>query len=183
MRPVEGGQEEVAEGVPGEAAAVREAVLEEAGEQVFVVGQRGDAVADVARRQHPEFPAQHARGAAVVGHGDDAEQVGEAARVASERLEPAQDAGEAGAAPDDGDGPARDGRRQVGVLPALAEGGEVRVVEGMDAVLPVQLDRPLQSLGGLVQALLQGVDRRLEVGEALVLADRPPFLASASARS
>src|SRR6185295_17272499 len=59
------------------------------------------------------------------------------------------------------------------VVPVLAELGEVGVVEGIDAILRVQLDRLGELLRRLVQPVLEGVDRRREVGEALVLLVAP----------
>ena len=66
----EGGEEEVAEAVAFE-IAVGEAVLEEAGEEGFVLGEGDEAVADVAGGQHLEVFAEAAGGTAVVGDGDD----------------------------------------------------------------------------------------------------------------
>ncbi len=63
-------QEDVAERVPGQLAAV-EAVPEEPVHERLVLGQRDQAVADVARRRHREVAAQPAAGAAVVGQRDD----------------------------------------------------------------------------------------------------------------
>ncbi len=80
--------------MPGQAGAVREAVLEEAGHQWLGVGQGGDAVAHVARRQGAQLAAQAAGAAAVVGHGDDSGEVG------SVLLQPPQEGGQAGAAAD-----------------------------------------------------------------------------------
>src|SRR5262245_1038523 len=59
------------------------------------------------------------------------------------------------------------------VVPVLAELGEVGVVEGIDAILRVQLDRLGEPLRRLFQPVLQGVDRRREIGEALVLLVAP----------
>ncbi len=95
----QGGQEEVAEGMADQAAAVREAVLEEARQQVLVVGQRDDAVADVARRQHAELAPQASGGAAVVGDGDDAGELAQP-RAAHLVLEAAQQRRQPGAAAD-----------------------------------------------------------------------------------
>ena len=91
---------QIAERVAGKPLAVREAVLEEARLQAgLVLGHRHEAVADVAGRQHAELAAQHARRAAVVGHGDDG------ARLEAEREQAVDDRRQAGAAAD-GDGPA-----------------------------------------------------------------------------
>ena len=74
--PGHGGDEQVAEAVPLQPSALAEAILEELGGQRLGVGQGGDAVAEVARRQHPQLPPEPSRGAAVVGHGDDGRDVG-----------------------------------------------------------------------------------------------------------
>ena len=76
----ESGDEEVAEAVAFEVALV-EAVLEEAGEQVLVLGERDHAVADVAWGKHLEVFAEAAGGAAVVGDGDDGGEVADDAGV------------------------------------------------------------------------------------------------------
>lgn len=94
--PCDGGQEEVAEGVAGEALAGLEAELEEAGEQVLVVGQRDQTVADVARRQQPQVAAQPPGGAAVVGNRDDAGQIGDLG--ADPALQAGEQRGQPGAA-------------------------------------------------------------------------------------
>ena len=64
------GQEDVAEGVPGQLAAI-EAVPEEPVHERLVLGQGDQAVADVAGRRHREVAPQAAAGAAVVGQRDD----------------------------------------------------------------------------------------------------------------
>ena len=92
-------QEQVAEGVADQPAAVGEAVLEEAGEQVLIVGEGGDAVADISGRRDSELLAQPAGGAAVVGDGDDTRQLAQAVR-AHVVLQPAQQHRQAGAAAD-----------------------------------------------------------------------------------
>jgi hypothetical protein len=64
-----------------------EAVLEEAGEQKLVLGERDHAVADVAGREHVEFIAETAGGATVVCDGDDGGEVAdEAGKVGGERF-------------------------------------------------------------------------------------------------
>ena len=72
----ERGDEEVAEVVAFE-VALREAVLEETGEEMLVFGERDHAVADVAGGEHVEVFAEAAGGAAVVGDGDDGGEVGD----------------------------------------------------------------------------------------------------------
>ena len=57
--------------MPAEGLAALEAETEELREELLFLGQSDDAVADVARRQHPEFLAQDAGAAAFVGDGDD----------------------------------------------------------------------------------------------------------------
>ncbi len=113
----EGGEEEVAEAVAFEVAG-GEAVLEEAGEEGFVLGEGDEAVADVAGGKHLEVFAETTRGAAVVGDGDDGGEVadeggevlrGGVAEAASARgggdegLEAAQERREAGSAADGDD--------------------------------------------------------------------------------
>jgi len=66
----EGSEEEIAEIVALQ-AAVMEAVLKKLGEQEFVLGERDHAVADVSGGEHVEFFAETARGATIVGDGDD----------------------------------------------------------------------------------------------------------------
>ena len=109
----EGGEEEVAEAVAVE-VALGEAVLEKAGEEVFVFGERDEAVAQVAGGKHVEVFAEAAGGAAVVGDGDDGGELADEARevfavagngcvaegACDEALEAAQQGGEAGAAAD-----------------------------------------------------------------------------------
>ena len=67
---VHGRQEQIAEALPGQ-RAVGKAVVEQLLHGGLGIGQRHDAVADIARRQHPQILAQHAGAAAVVGDGDD----------------------------------------------------------------------------------------------------------------
>src|SRR4051794_29970952 len=59
----------------------------------------------------------------------------------------------------------------------LAELGEVGVVEGMDAILGVQLDRPGQRLRRVVPPALDRVNGGREVGEALVFLVLPALAA------
>ncbi len=108
----QGGQEEVAEGMADEPAAVGKAVLEQAGQQVLVVRQGDDAVADVARRQDPELPPQAAGRAAVVGDGDHAGEASEARRP-DLVLQAAQQRRQAGAAADRHQGAAAAGACQA----------------------------------------------------------------------
>ena len=82
----ERGEEEVAEAVALQ-AALMEAVLEEAGEQELVLGERDHTVAHVAGREHVEFFAETAGGATVVCDGDDGGEVAdEAGKVGGERI-------------------------------------------------------------------------------------------------
>ena len=66
----EGGEKEIAEAVAFE-IAMGKAVLEEPGEQGFVLRERDEAVADVAGGKHLEVFAEAAGGASVVRYGDD----------------------------------------------------------------------------------------------------------------
>ena len=92
----ERGDEQVAEAVPLE-AAVGEAVLEQAAHERLVVGERDEAVADVAGGRHPQVAPQAAGAAAVVGHRD------HGGDVAGVLLQAAEQGGEAVAAADRGD--------------------------------------------------------------------------------
>ena len=77
---VEGGQDQVAEGLPRQVArALRESVGQKLLHHRLGVGQGLHAVADVPRRGHTQILPQHARAAAVVGHGDDGRQAAGAA--------------------------------------------------------------------------------------------------------
>src|ERR1019366_7972649 len=76
----ERGDEEVAKAVTVEVALV-EAILEELGEQVFVLRERDHAVADVAGGKHFEILAETAGGASVVGDGDDGSEIVDEAAV------------------------------------------------------------------------------------------------------
>src|SRR6478672_3669148 len=71
-------------------------------------------------------------------------------------------------------GEAKEGALLVAVL---AELGEIGVVKGMNAILGIQLDRPVERLHRLLQPILGGVDRSRQVGEALVLLIPSPFAA------
>jgi hypothetical protein len=66
--------EEVAEAVAFEVALV-EAELEEFGEEVFILGERDHAVANISWRKHLEVFSEAAGGASVVGDGDDGGEV------------------------------------------------------------------------------------------------------------
>ena len=70
------GQKQIPERVPGQAFAFGEAVAEKVGDERFVVGERDQAVADVAGRQNAELFLQPSRAAAVVADGDDGGEVG-----------------------------------------------------------------------------------------------------------
>ncbi len=77
-----------------QALALVEPVLKQLRHQGLGLGQGGDALAKVARRQHPQLPAQAPGAAPVVGHGDDGGDIG------GIRLDAPQQGGEAGAAAD-----------------------------------------------------------------------------------
>ena len=78
-------EQEVADGVPGQLAD-GEAVLEGRGERVGRVGQRAEALAQVADRRDAEHRAQPAGRPAVVGHRDDpGDLVGAGARARAAR--------------------------------------------------------------------------------------------------
>ena len=68
----------------GEPFAMGEAVLEDLRELATGVGERHEAVADVARGQHSQLAPEVARGAAVVGHGDNRRSLEAAAQQARE---------------------------------------------------------------------------------------------------
>jgi len=70
-----GHDKQVAKAVAGQVRAVGETILEESGHERLGVGQSGDAVPHVARRQDAQFAAQAAGAAAVVGHCDYGYQV------------------------------------------------------------------------------------------------------------
>ena len=94
---------------PDERSLTAEAVLEELGHQRLGLGERGEALADVAGREHSILLAQPAARAAVVGDGDDRDDVAGVLLDASEqRREP-------GAATD------RDQARALGEEPVLVE--------------------------------------------------------------
>jgi hypothetical protein len=71
----EGGDEKVAEVVAFEFAAGAEAVLEEAGDEPLVLGERDHAVTEVAGGEHFEVLTETSARAAVVGDGDDGGEV------------------------------------------------------------------------------------------------------------
>ena len=104
------GEKEVAEAVAVESAA-GEAVAEQLRQQLFIVGERRHAVADVAGRGHALLLAQASAGAAVVGDGDDGGEAGDEGRQRSRgrrsgddvALESAEQGGQAGAAADGND--------------------------------------------------------------------------------
>jgi hypothetical protein len=81
----EGSDEEVAEVVAAEIAAVTEAVAEEAGDQAFVFGKGDHAVAEVAGRQHVEVAAETSAGASIVGDGNDGCEVGDEGGAGGDR--------------------------------------------------------------------------------------------------
>ena len=73
----QGGEEQVPEAVSVQIGPGLETVLEKAREQGFVLRQRGDAVANVAGREHVELLAQASAGAAIVGHRDHSREFGD----------------------------------------------------------------------------------------------------------
>src|SRR5258706_6293892 len=58
---------------------------------------------------------------------------------------------------------------KVALVAILAELGEIDVVKGMDAILGVQLDRPGERLGRVLQSILDRVDAGHEISETLIL--------------
>ena len=119
---------------PGGAGAVGEAVLEEGGDQGVGVGQGGDALPEVARGQHPQVAPQAPGGAPVVAHRD------HRGEVAGVRLEPPQQGGQPGPAPD-GHHPRAPREHPLGpqglpqpgapgVAPAVGEVGQQQAHEG-----------------------------------------------------
>ena len=128
---------------------LREAVLEELGEEMLILGESDEAVADVAGREHVEIFAKTSGGAAVIGDGDDGGEVADEAREGlavfaggdesaegwgDEALKAAQERGEAGSAADGDDTKLRrsvhtsntsvDGRRSS-VFVAVESGSEI----------------------------------------------------------
>ena len=69
------GEKQVAQAVTLQSMSGGEPVLEKPGHQLFVFGQGHHAVADVARRNHVQLRPQPARAAAVVGSGDDRDEL------------------------------------------------------------------------------------------------------------
>src|SRR5258708_5648202 len=80
-------------------------ITEEARQQVLLLGQRDDAVADVAGRQHAELFAQRAGAAAFVGHRHDRAEAGDRPRTISVDVafQPAEQSRKPGAAADGDD--------------------------------------------------------------------------------
>ena len=64
-------EQQIAERVALERRVAFEAVVEDLGEELLVIRERDDAVADVAWRRDAEFAPQLAGGTAFVGDGDD----------------------------------------------------------------------------------------------------------------
>src|SRR5271157_3530532 len=66
----EGGEKEIAQIVAAQSVAARETEIEEFGEELFIFGERHQAVADVAGRKNAEVAPQAAGAAALVRDGD-----------------------------------------------------------------------------------------------------------------
>ena len=95
---VEGGQDQVAEGLTGETPRpAGEPVGQKLVHDGLHIGQGLHAVADVPRRRHAQVLPEHAGAAAVVGHGDDG------GHVAGILLQATEHGGKARAAADGGD--------------------------------------------------------------------------------
>ena len=117
------GDEEVAEVVAAQFAALAEAMTEELGDEFFIFGESDHAVAEVARGQHVEVAAETSAGAAIVGDGDDRGEIGnersggelgtQGGAVRDAELEAAQQGGKAcsTAKSDDAQARGRDGVR------------------------------------------------------------------------
>ena len=73
----QGGEEQVPEAVSVQVGPGLETMLEKSLEQGFVLRQRGDAVANVAGREHVELLAQASAGATIVGHRDHGREFGD----------------------------------------------------------------------------------------------------------
>src|SRR6266403_2627985 len=102
----ERGQKKIAEIVADETASRMKTILEETAEKSFVFRKSHHAIADVAGREDAVFAAQAAGAAAVIGDGDDGDEIGDGAFGAGvlvdtaddEFLEAAKERGKAGAA-------------------------------------------------------------------------------------
>jgi hypothetical protein len=146
----ERGEEEVAEVVALE-IAVGEAVLEELGEEVLILGEGDEAVAEVAGGEHVEALAEAAGGAAVVGDGDDG---GEFTDEAGDRLGGAARAGRRGL------------RRWVGRGDEVLEAAQQRrkagtAADGDDAKLLVAGIRERHCSGQFTGAARSGAEEAL----------------------
>ncbi len=73
----ERGEKQIAEAVPAETAPCVKTVLKQMAHQCFVVGKRNHAIADVTRRKNAVIAAQAAGAAAVVGDGDESDEIGD----------------------------------------------------------------------------------------------------------
>src|SRR4029077_8481482 len=89
-----------------EIAGAGEAMLKQFGKQVFVFRDRNQAIAHVARREHAQLTAETPAGTALIAHRDDRSQVRDevplqrdVARANGVLLEPFEQSGKAGAAP------------------------------------------------------------------------------------
>jgi hypothetical protein len=114
----ERGEKKIAEIMAAQAAASLKAILKEASEEGFVLGQGDHAIANIAGRKDAVFAAQPAGAAAVIGYGDDGGEIGDGALFGGMLvtaaddvlLEPAKEGGKAGAAAESDDAEAA-GRR------------------------------------------------------------------------
>jgi hypothetical protein len=97
-------QDQVAEGVTVQLVGCRVPVLEDAGQQVFLLRQGDETVPDVPGRGDSQRLAKPSGAAAVVGHGHDARQGGTVG-LAGRPLEPAENDRQPGSATHGDDAP------------------------------------------------------------------------------
>ena len=91
---------DLAEAVPFQSAAAREAVLEQARDERFIGRKCDHAIAYVAGRKDVELATQTTGAAAVVGDGDDCGQLNAARTFSNVSFQPSQQRGEAASAAD-----------------------------------------------------------------------------------